>query len=233
MEVLKLEDINTYIGTAHIIRNLSLNVGSEEITYIVGRNGAGKTTTIKNILGIIPIASGNIFFKGQEITALPTHVRVKMGIGYAPEDRRIYPDLSVDENIRVASWLSGSGEEGVEIAYSIFPELKRMKKRKGLHLSGGEQKMLAIARALATKPSLLILDEPLEGLAPVLVERLLKSIREIEKMGVSMLVAESNLSLVPDFTDNVYVIERGEVMFSGTLDEIYKNIEVMKVIRGF
>jgi len=230
-----MENINVYIGTAHILRDVSLSIDKGETVYILGRNGAGKTTTMRSILGLVDVSSGKIIFKGKDITKLPTHIRVKMGIGYAPEDRKIFPDLTVDENIRMASWLASIKDigESVEIAYSVFPELEKMKRRKGLFLSGGEQKMLAIARALAVRPSLLLLDEPLEGLAPILCERLIKRIFEIREMGVSMLVAESNLSLIPEFADKLYVIERGEIIYAGDPKKVYQDEKVMKIIRGY
>ncbi|MEM2169753.1 MAG: ABC transporter ATP-binding protein [Candidatus Bathyarchaeia archaeon] len=235
MAILDVKNINAYIGTAHILRNVSLTVEEGGVTLILGRNGAGKTTIMRSVLGLTDVRSGEILFKGKDLRELPTHLRIKAGIGYSPQDRRIFPDLTVEENIKMASWLRGvkDVEDVMKIVYSIFPELERMKGRKGLFLSGGEQKMLAIARALASKPSLLLLDEPFEGLAPVLCKRLLEKVLEIRRMGVAMLIAESNISLIPEFTEKLYVLERGEIVYIGGPKELYENENVMKIIRGY
>lgn len=234
MEVLRVEKLNVHFGMSQVLRDVSLTVNEGETIYLVGRNGAGKTTTLRSILGFVTPTSGKIIFKGDEITNLPPHERAKMGIGYAPEDRRIFPDLTIDENIKIAAWFSkGDREENIKFAYSFFPELKKMKNRLGMLTSGGEQKMIAVARALTLRANLLLLDEPLEGLAPALVERLVQKLNEIKSMGVSMLVAESNLSLVPEFAERLYVIERGEIIYEGEPKEVYESEEVMKIIRGF
>jgi branched-chain amino acid transport system ATP-binding protein len=234
-EILRLENVTVLIGGVYAVRNVSLNVNEGETACIVGRNGAGKTTLIKSILGLIPIASGKIVFRGRDVTKLPVPERIKLGMGYSPEDRKIFSSLTVDQNIRIASWFSTAEdkEKIVESVYSIFPELKEIKSRRGVATSGGQQKMLAIARALALQPSLLLLDEPLEGIAPALRGRLMESLNEIKKRGSSQIIAESNLFTIPKFTDKVYVMERGEIIYEGSLDEVYKNQDVMKVIRGF
>ncbi len=239
--VLGLEDVHTYRGAAHVIRSVSITVKNGETVCLVGRNGAGKTTTMESIMGILPVRSGKVVYHGREITALGPHVRARLGIGYAPDDCGIFPDLTVAEHLRIGSWLAGAsrrggnggppGERDGEI-YELFPELRRLLQRRGLHLSGGEKKMVAIARSMALRPSILLLDEAFEGLAPVVVNRFADAVRKIKVMGISLLVAESNVMTAAKVADRLYVIDRGEILFEGTPAEVFKNEGVMQTIRG-
>jgi branched-chain amino acid transport system ATP-binding protein len=219
--VLQLENVNVYRGPAHIIRDFSLEVKEGETVALVGRNGAGKTTLINAIIGLLPTRSGKILFKGQDITALPPYKRAKLGIGYAPDDRKIFTDLTVYENILIPiKHLKIDEKTMLETIYSVFPKLRILINRKGLHLSGGEQKMLAVARALALNPSLILLDEPLEGLAPTAIEPFVESIRSLKIKNISLLIAESNLSHSLRLADRIYLIERGEVIWQGPPNEV-------------
>ncbi|MEM3602837.1 MAG: ABC transporter ATP-binding protein [Candidatus Bathyarchaeia archaeon] len=233
--MLQVNGLNVFIGGSHIIRDLTFKVEKGQSVCLLGRNGAGKTTTIKGILGLLPVKSGKIIFNNEEITDVPAEKRAKLGIGYAPEDRKIYPDFSVEENIELGLRLLPENErlKVKEEIFELFPELKPLRHNKGLYLSGGEQKMLAIGRALALSPKLLVLDEPLEGLAPIIVLRLAKAINEIQNKGVSLLIAESNLSNALKIANYFYVIERGEIIFEGSPQKISENAKVTKIIKGF
>ena len=239
--LLEVDDINTYRGPAHVLRGVSINVDKDEVVALVGRNGAGRTTIIESITGLLPIRSGHIRFRDAEITALPPHRRAKLGIGYAPENSGIFPELTVAENMMISRWLSaktgrpgthggdGDSEEG---AFRVFPEVRALLARQGLNLSGGQKKMVAIARAMALAPYLLILDEAFEGLAPVVVKRFREAVMMIKAMGISLLIAESNLVSAAAIADRLYVIDRGEILFSGTPDEALADEEVMRALRG-
>jgi len=238
--LLEVDDINTYRGPAHVLRGVSINVDNDEVVALVGRNGAGRTTIIESITGLLPIRSGHIRFRDAEITALPPHRRAKLGIGYAPENSGIFPELTVAENLMISRWLSaktgrpgthggdGDSEEG---AFRVFPEVRALLARQGLNLSGGQKKMVAIARAMALAPYLLILDEAFEGLAPVVVKRFREAVMMIKAMGISLLIAESNLVSAAAIADRLYVIDRGEILFSGTPDEALADEEVMRALR--
>jgi len=213
ISVLKVENINVNIAKVQVLRNVSIEVGKGEIICLIGPNGAGKTTTLRGIMGLLKIISGKIVFKGENITKMPAHERAKLGIGYAPEDRRLYPDFTVWENVTFPAKILGiSDEEIAERVFRIFPELKDQTHRLAYTLSGGQQKMVAIARALATSPSLVLLDEPLEGLAPIVRSRFANGIEEMKNEGISVLLAESNISHVKSFADIVYRIKRGEIV---------------------
>jgi len=231
--ILEVREIHVDLDRVHVLRGISLDVDKEEIVMLLGRNGAGKTTTMKSIMGIVPVKAGKIIFECRDITRLKPHDIAKMGIGYAPEDRKIFADLTVEENIEIAIKDLSKRDEIFEEVYSIFPDLKKLSKRRGGYLSGGEQKMLAVGRALALRPKLLLLDEPLEGLAPVVVRRFYDSIKKIKEKGISILIAESNIIHVPKLADRVFVIERGEIIFEGTPEEALKNEIVLKVLRGY
>ena len=213
ISMLKVENINVNIAKVQVLRNVSIEVGKGEIVCLIGPNGAGKTTTLRGIMGLLKIISGKIVFKGENITKMPAHERAKLGIGYAPEDRRLYPDFTVWENVTFPAKILGiSDEEIAERVFRIFPELKDQTHRLAYTLSGGQQKMVAIARALATSPSLVLLDEPLEGLAPIVRSRFANGIEEMKNEGISVLLAESNISHVKSFADIVYRIKRGEIV---------------------
>jgi branched-chain amino acid transport system ATP-binding protein len=239
--MLEVERINTFRGPAHVLNGVSLKVGDAESVVLVGRNGAGKTTTIDSIMGLLAIRSGTITFNGRDITRLPTYVRALAGIGYSPEDAGIFPDLTVAENFLISQSLARAagkaavvaGDGGIdERVLALFPEVRAFTQRRGLNLSGGQKKMVAIARALTLGPSILLLDEPFEGLAPVVVTRFIEAVTQIKAMGVSLLIAESNLMTASRVADRLYAIDRGEIIFEGPPARAFENQEVMKTIRG-
>ena len=239
--MLELERINTFRGPAHVLNSVSLKVGDAESVVLVGRNGAGKTTTIDSIMGLLAVRSGTVTFNGKDITRLPTHVRALAGIGYSPEDSGIFPDLTVAENFLISQSLARAagkaapiaGDSGIdERVLTLFPEVRAFTKRRGLFLSGGQKKMVAIARAMTLSPSILLLDEPFEGLAPVVVTRFIEAVTQIKAMGVSLLIAESNLMTASRVADRLYAIDRGEIIFEGPPARAFDNQEVMKTIRG-
>lgn len=237
--LLEVDNINTYRGPAHILRDVSLNVGDNEVVSLVGRNGAGRTTIIESIIGLLPIQSGQIRFRGEEIGKLPPHKRAKYGIGYAPENSGIFPELTVAENLMISRWLSSKTARGAtsnvdaqEQALTVFPEVRKFLTRQGINLSGGQKKMVSIARAMALAPSLMILDEAFEGLAPVVVKRFREAVLMIKSMGISLLIAESNLTSASDIADRIYVVDRGEIIFHGTPRDALANEGVMRALRG-
>jgi branched-chain amino acid transport system ATP-binding protein len=239
--MLKVEDIHTFRGTAHVLQGISLAVNTGETVCLVGRNGAGKTTTIESIMALLPIRSGKITLGEREITRLPPYERARLGIGYAPEDAGIFPDLTVAENFLISGWLAGaSGKSGLtpsnsemqERILAVFPEVRTFMERRGLNLSGGQKKMVAIARAMALSPSILLLDEPFEGLAPVVVSRFIEAVKRIKAMRISLLIAASNLTTASRIADRLYAIDRGEIIFQGDPQSAFANEDVMKTIRG-
>ena len=234
--LLELDSITTYRGPAQILRGISLTVDNDEVVCLVGRNGAGRTTIIESILGLLPIRSGTIRFRDTDITRLPSHKRAKCGIGYAPEDSGIFPELTVAENLMISRWLSetAEGDETEARVFAVFPEVQLLRPRQGMNLSGGQKKMVAIARALALAPYLLILDEAFEGLAPAVVKRFRDAVTMIKGMGmgVSILIAESNLASAAAIADRLYVVERGEIMFAGAPAAAMADEVVMRTLRG-
>ncbi len=234
--MLELDRINTFRGPAQILRAVSLRVGDGEAICLVGRNGAGKTTTIDSIMGLLPVRSGRVVFRERDITRVPAHQRALLGIGYAPEDCGIFPDLSVAENFQITAWLAtpqpSAGRGLDERVFAVFPEVKELMTRRGLHLSGGQKKMVAITRAMSLAPSVLLLDEPFEGLAPVVVTRFIEAVRAIKAMGISVLIAESNLVNATRVADRLYAIDRGEIIFQGDPRDVFANQDVMRTIRG-
>ncbi|HBH02905.1 MAG TPA: ABC transporter ATP-binding protein [Candidatus Rokubacteria bacterium] len=235
--MLELRAINTFRGPAHVLRSLSLRVGDGEAVCLVGRNGAGKTTTLESAINLLPIRSGTVLFKDRDITRLPAHARARLGIGYSPEDAGIFPDLTVAENLeigRIASRADGAaGRAAVdERVRALFPEIDALVSRRGLNLSGGQKKMVAIARAMALAPAVLLLDEPFEGLAPVVVTRLVEAAKRIKAMGISLLIAESNVTNATRVADRLYAIDRGEIIFQGDPRTALANTDVMKTLRG-
>lgn len=239
--MLEVNAIETYRGPAHILSGVSLRVDKEEVVCLVGRNGAGKTTTIESIMGFLPVRAGQILFHDEDVTGLPPHERAKRGIGYSPEDCGIFPDLSVSENLMISRWLGdevakrrndGQRVDPEAQAFSLFPEVQSLLQRQGLHLSGGQRKMVAIARAMMLSPSLLLLDEAFEGLAPVVVNRFAEAVTKIKAMGVSILMAESHLGAATRIGDRLYAIDRGEIIFHGSPREALADEKVMKALRG-
>jgi branched-chain amino acid transport system ATP-binding protein len=235
--LLEVIGINTFRGPAHILRDVSLTVSENEVVSLVGRNGAGRTTIIESITGLIPTRSGKIVYRGQDISRLPPHRRARCGIGYAPENSGIFPELTVAENLMISRWLSrkrrGAADGDAQArALSVFPEVEKFLDRPGLNLSGGQKKMVSIARAMTLAPSLMILDEAFEGLAPVVVRRFRDAVMMIKGFGISLLLAESNLTSAAAIADRIYVIDRGEIIFQGTPTEALANEAVMRTLRG-
>ncbi len=233
--LLEVDDINTYRGPAHILRGVSINVDTDEVVALVGRNGAGRTTIIESITGLLPMRSGRIRFRGEDITNLPPHRRARCGIGYAPENSGIFPDLTVAENLMISQWLTaktGRGGGSEEGALRVFPEIRPLLGRQGLNLSGGQKKMVAIARAMALAPYLMILDEAFEGLAPAVVKRFREAVMTIKAMGIALLIADSNLTSAAAIADRLYVVDRGEILFQGTPQQALADEEVMRALRG-
>ena len=237
--LLEVEAINTFRGPAHILHGVSLTVDDGEVVSLVGRNGAGRTTIIESITGLLPVHSGQIRFRGQDISRLPPHRRAKCGIGYAPENSGIFPELTVAENLMISRWVSSKTARGAAggidaqaQALTVFPEVGKFLSRPGLNLSGGQKKMVSIARAMTLAPSLMILDEAFEGLAPIVVKRFRDAVMMIKGLGISLLLAESNLISAAAIADRLYVIDRGEIIFHGTPKEALVDEEVMRTMRG-
>ena len=239
--MLELKAIDAYRGPAHILYGVSLRVEKQEVVCLVGRNGAGKTTTIESIIGFLPLRSGQILFDDEDLTKLPPHERAKRGIGFSPEDCGVFPELTVSENLMISRWLGdevarkrdGEARSNPEAqAFGIFPEVRALLQREGLHLSGGQRKMVAIARAIMLSPKLLLLDEAFEGLAPVVVNRFIEAVIKIKAMGISILMAESHLAAATRIGDRLYAIDRGEIIFHGSPKEALANEKVVKALRG-
>jgi len=215
--MLSVRSLNTYYGRAHILGDVSLDVDTGEVAVLLGRNGAGKSTTLKSIVGWVRPRSGEIVFDDRRIDRLPTWRIARAGLGYVPEDRRVFTDLSVIENLDVGRQRGGWSAERV---FALFPNLAEAKDRPAGRISGGEQQMLAIGRSLMGNPSCILLDEPSEGLAPVVVDQLASAIRELKSSGVAMLLSEQNWRLASAVADRAYVIEKGRIRFAGTMAEL-------------
>ena len=233
--MLQIENLGVFIEASHILRDVSLTVEAGALVCLVGRNGAGKTTTLRTIMGYRRPAAGRIEFQGRSLVGLRTHEIARLGLAFAPEDSGIFGDLSVAENIEIATWARASARaaaERIERAYAVFPRLRTFAGRGGTRLSGGERKMLSIARALALDPELLLLDEPFEGLSPAIIPQVSASIAAIARLGCGILLAESNIHHVPAEADRLYVIERGEVIYMGPPDGAGRDPAVRRVIGG-
>jgi len=233
--MLAVSDLDVYIQTSHILRRVSLEVRAREVVCLVGRNGAGKTTTLRTIMGYHRPRSGGVHFNNVPIHERRTHEIARLGLGFAPEESGIFPDLTVAENIEISTWTRRGGRSAAErlaAAYEVFPALRRYMARKGPELSGGERKMLSIARALSLDPDMLLLDEPFEGLSPAIIPTVAAGLAEITQRGHAILIAESNIYHVPDVATRLYVIERGEIIFAGRPEEVRRDPGVFRVIGG-
>ena len=228
--MLEVEGIHTYYGLSHILFDVSLKVKAGQVVCLLGRNGAGKTTTFRSIMGLNPPARGHIRFDDADVTGRPAFQLVRRGMGWVPDDRRIFADLTVGENLEIAERKGNGGEQWDKPkVYDLFPALKELDNRKGGLLSGGEQKMLAIGRALMTNPRFLLLDEPTEGLAPVLVKSLGERIKKLKEVGLTVLLAEQNVKFTLTLSDYGYIIDNGRICYQGPVDELIDNPEVKKI----
>ncbi len=229
MSHLKIYDVNTHYGSSHILFDVSLEVNEGEVVCLLGRNGAGKTTTLRTIMGLTQASSGSVLFDGIEIQKREPHEIARMGMGYVPDERIIFPDLTVRENLEVAI-KAGSGGFGwtMDKVYDLFPKLAELENNLGGYLSGGEQQMLTVGRTLMGNPSLVLLDEPVEGVAPIIVQELGEQIRKLKDMGLTILFSEQNLRFARQISDRAYIIEKGRIKFSGTMDELHENQDVQK-----
>jgi branched-chain amino acid transport system ATP-binding protein len=227
---LSLENINTFYGLSHILFDVSLQVDDGEVVVLLGRNGAGKTTTMLSIMGINSPKSGNITYRGRDITGLKPYQIARLGIGFVPEDRRIFPDLTVYGNLDVGRRTSKTKTKkwSLERIYQLFPILKDFSNRHGGTLSGGEQQMLTIARTLMGDPDLLLLDEPSEGLAPIIVKVLGDFIQVIKKEGMTVLVSEQNTKFALKHADRAYIVDNGAIKYEGSITELEQNEEIKK-----
>jgi branched-chain amino acid transport system ATP-binding protein len=229
--LLRIEQIDTYYGLSHVLQGVSLEVERGEIVTLVGRNGAGKTTTLKSILGITPIRSGYVRLREADISTLPTHTIIQRGISYVPEERRIIPGLTVRENLKLALLKSKNRDREDEVIDRVaqyFPVLKERLSQQGTSLSGGEQQMLAMARGLVTDPEIMLVDEPSEGLMPLLVEMIGEIIQNINQTGVTVLLVEQNVEMALNISHRAYVIDEGRIQSSGTAKEILENEEIQR-----
>jgi branched-chain amino acid transport system ATP-binding protein len=212
--ILQVQDVHGYYGKSHILQGVSLQVDAGEVVTLLGRNGAGKTTTLKSIVGVVPPAQGQVLFEGQVISGLPSYKIAARGVCLVPEHRGIFKLLTVEENLTMAARKESAW--GLEEIYTIFPRLKERRKNGGGQLSGGEQQMLAIARALMTHPRVLMLDEPVEGLAPVIVDEIVAQIKQIKSTGMSIILVEQNLEVCTQLADRHYIVEQGRIVYSGS-----------------
>ncbi|HUK64172.1 MAG TPA: ABC transporter ATP-binding protein [Dongiaceae bacterium] len=226
--MLAVRNLNAYYGRAHILVDVSIEVASGEVVVLLGRNGAGKSTTLKSIMGLVPPARGEIEFDGRRIDRREPYDIAAMGLGYVPEDRRIFTELTVMENLEVGRQPVRAGAPAWTPArlFKLFPNLAEMTGRPGGRMSGGEQQMLTIARTLMGNPSCILLDEPSEGLAPVIVDQMAAAIRSLKAEGLSVLLSEQNLHFAHEVSDRAYIIEKGHIRFAGTMSELAANDDV-------
>src|SRR5271163_3598255 len=228
--VLAAEDLHTFYGKSHILHGVGLEVREGEIVTLLGRNGAGKSTTLRSLVGLTPPRDGAVTIFGQDTTLLPPFRIAALGVGYVPEGRRIFPNLTVDENLMVP--LERPGPWTIARIHELFPRLAERRRNKGRQLSGGEQEMLAIARALILNPRLLILDEPSQGLAPLIVREVFKVVTAARDEGISILLVEQNVRAATEIADRAYVLDDGRVVFSGAAGEFAKDEERVRALTG-
>ena len=233
--MLSVRDLVVDIDGSHILRRVSLEVKAGQLVCLVGRNGAGKSTTFRTIMGMRRPVSGAITLEGRSLIGLQPYEIALLGVGFAPEESEVFAELTVAENILMPTWTrrtERSGEERAALAYRVFPKLERYRSRGGQQLSGGERKMVSIARALALDPKLLLLDEPTEGLSPAIVPSIVDGIASIRQLGHAVLIAESNMHHVPDFADRLYVLERGEIIYAGSPAGVRNDPAVARIVDG-
>ncbi len=227
--LLEVHDINTYYGLSHILFDVSLQVDRGEVVVLLGRNGAGKTTTMRSVMGLTPPKTGKIIFDGRDITGVVPYKVARLGIGFVPEDRRIFPDLTVRANLDVGlRKIKGKTSWTIERIYQLFPRLKELANRRGGNLSGGEQQMLTISRTLMGSPDLILLDEPSEGLAPIIVKDLGSFIDLLKREGTTVLLSEQNVKFSLKHSDRAYIVDNGHIKYQGTIEDLGKDEEVKK-----
>jgi len=226
VSLLTLEEVHTYYGEAHILQGVSLTVDEGEVVTLIGRNGAGKTTTLRSIMGIVRSRRGRVRLRGEDITALDTHEIARRGIAWIPEERRVLPNLTVLENLRLgmlSASPSNGGEDVLEEVFGYFPRLRERIAHRGRFLSGGEQQMLAIARGLVSRPAVMLVDEPTEGLAPLLVQNLTEILASINRRGTTILLVEQTLEVALALSHRVYVMDQGQIQFEGTPEQLRRD----------
>jgi branched-chain amino acid transport system ATP-binding protein len=228
--MLEVNDLQAYYGLSHILFGVRLRAMRGEVVALLGRNGAGKSTTLKAIMGLVPPRAGQVIFRGENLAGKPPHVICRQGIGFVPEDRRIFPDLTVRENLEVGWHPEGGGDRSrsMERAFELFPALRGLPDRRGDSLSGGEQQMLAIARTLMGNPALLLLDEPSEGLAPRVVQAMAAHILRLKREGMTILLSEQNLRFATRISDRAYVLEKGRIQCEGRMADLAADTEVLR-----
>ena len=227
--ILELREVVTAYGQSQVLHGITLGGGEGEIVCLLGRNGAGKTTTLRSIMGLNPPRSGRITFRGAELGRRPPFEIARLGLGYVPDDRRIFADLTVEENLEIARRVARrDGRWNAERVYELFPVLHRLRRNPGTGLSGGEQKMLAIGRALMGNPALLLLDEPSEGLSPLVVQSLVEALRQIREEGVTLLVADQNVKFARKVAARGYIVEKGTIRYEGTMEALWADAAVVR-----
>ena len=232
--LLAVEDLHTYYGEAHILQGVSIDVGEGEVVTLIGRNGAGKTTTLRSIMGIAPPRRGHVRFRGDDVTRLAANEIARRGIAWVPEERRVIPNLTVLENLRLGMLGAGirDGAGRIDEVLEYFPRLRERLDYKGRFLSGGEQQMLAIARALVARPGVMLVDEPTEGLAPILVENLTEILAQINRRGTTILLVEQTLEVALALSHRLYVMDQGRIQFEGTPDELRRDPAIQQRFLG-
>ncbi len=228
--MLEVRDLDAGYGLSRILFGVSLHAARGEVVALLGRNGAGKSTTLRAVMGLLPPEAGRVIFRGEDLAGKPSYAICRKGIGFVPEDRRIFPDLTVRENLEVGWHDGGTGGPlwTVERVYELFPALRTLDRRRGGSLSGGEQQMLAIARTLMGNPALLLLDEPSEGLAPLVVQRMAEHILQLKQEGMTILLSEQNLHFATRVSDRAYILEKGRIQYEGSMADLAKSEAVRR-----
>jgi branched-chain amino acid transport system ATP-binding protein len=232
MAILEVQDIHTYYGDSYVLQGLSLTLSQGQILGVLGRNGVGKTTLVKSIVGFAPPRRGRVLFKGTDVTQTSSFATVRLGMGLVPQGRRIFPSLSVAENLTVAARSRGRHGWHLERVYGLFPRLAERRWQRAKTLSGGEQQMLAIGRGLMTNPDCLLMDEPTEGLAPIIIQHLWEVIGQLKREGLSILLVEQNVSLALQLVDYVHVISKGQIVHSSPPQDLWANEEIKRRYLG-